>query len=165
MRAVWYVLIVASFLCATSEAGWTDAISCLGHPKRVGSWDYAFRNSCPSPVRYVVKSMNEGRKYEYFSGYLSPAPSGNTTYSSYHNTPAEIVWACTTGDAGCSDAAANQAMRRLASGGGSAGPRSAAQVECEKYNGKWVNDHCRAWCEDHPHETIPDAGGATCDGS
>ena len=23
------------------------------------------------------------------------------------------------------------------------------QIKCEKYDGRWVNGHCRAWCEDH----------------
>jgi hypothetical protein len=164
MRAILHPFIVAGLLCATSAAAWADAISCLGNPRRTSKVDYEFRNSCPSPVRYVIRSMSPDRKVQYVTSYASPAPSGIVNQDSWFDTPPQIVWACTTGDAGCSDAAAGQAQRRFASGDGSPARRSAAQVQCEKYNGTWVDGHCRAWCEDHPHETIPDAGGATCDG-
>jgi hypothetical protein len=58
-------------------------------------------------------------------------------------------------------ACADKLRRQLTS---QCSPRSAAQIECEKYDGKWVNGGCRSWCDDHPHETIPNAGGASCDG-
>ncbi len=42
---------------------------------------------------------------------------------------------------------------------------TAAQRECEKYNGTWTNGRCKAFCEGKPMNTeIPNAGGASCAG-
>ena len=43
--------------------------------------------------------------------------------------------------------------------------KTAAQRECEKYNGTWVNGRCKVFCEGKPPDTeIPNAGGARCGG-
>jgi hypothetical protein len=90
-----------------------DAASCMGTPKRVGSWDFQFKNACSSAVRFIVKSTSAPpyKKEEFTVGYVSASDS--TFQDSYYGTTPEIVWACLVDTPGCTSAAAYQAKNKI----------------------------------------------------
>jgi hypothetical protein len=157
IRALLLFIALVAVANLAPTAASADAISCLS-VKRTTNLDYRITNSCRNAVRFVIKSTSDIRKEEYNSGYVSAAPSGSSDQSSYFNTAPVIVWACAVGqDTGCSDSTANATRDRFASTGKAL--KTAAQLQCEKYDGTWVNGRCKAWCEGKPPNTVVPAGG------
>jgi hypothetical protein len=161
-RVALLSLAIMGLLPAITGTARADAISCISGPRKTGAYDYEFRNACPAAVRFVVKSMSPppDRKYDYVSGFMSAAPHGLANQDSYYGTAPTVVWACSANEAGCTSAKANDILRRLSGGG-----QAATRPKCSKYLVYSQRTRkCVPWCNLHPHETIPNAGGATCDG-